>query len=102
MTQQDHDEIVERAHAIWEREGRPEGQAEEHWQRAVAELQAEEAERIKAEEAAAKAKAEAAAKAEAEAAAKKKASEEAAKAEQAEKQKSDEGCGHAASRDTHR
>lgn len=32
------DMIRERAHHIWEREGRPEGRAEEHWQMARSEL----------------------------------------------------------------
>jgi hypothetical protein len=35
--------VRERAYALWEREGRPEGRAEEHWFRAEAELRAEEA-----------------------------------------------------------
>jgi hypothetical protein len=34
--------VRERAHAIWEREGRPEGGAERHWARAEEELRAEE------------------------------------------------------------
>ena len=34
--------IRERAHAIWEEEGRPEGQEREHWERAAAEVDAEE------------------------------------------------------------
>ena len=33
--------VRERAHAIWEREGRPEGGAERHWAQAEAELRAE-------------------------------------------------------------
>ena len=41
MSVPDHDEIVKRAHSIWEREGRPEGRAEEHWKMAVAEVTAE-------------------------------------------------------------
>ena len=32
------EDISERAHLIWEREGRPEGKSEEHWLRAKAEL----------------------------------------------------------------
>lgn len=32
------DEIRQRAYAIWEQEGRPEGRQEEHWRRASAEL----------------------------------------------------------------
>jgi hypothetical protein len=35
------DQIRARSHAIWEREGYPEGRAEEHWLRAIAELHAE-------------------------------------------------------------
>src|SRR3954462_1090923 len=33
-----HDEISRRAQEFWEDEGRPEGKAEDHWMRAVAEL----------------------------------------------------------------
>jgi Protein of unknown function (DUF2934) len=33
--------IRERAHAIWEREGRPEGREVAHWQMAAAEIAAE-------------------------------------------------------------
>ena len=33
--------IRERAHVIWEREGRPEGRATAHWQMAAAEIAAE-------------------------------------------------------------
>ena len=33
--------ITERAHRIWEEEGRPEGKAAEHWARAEAELRQE-------------------------------------------------------------
>lgn len=35
------DAIRRRAHALWELEGRPEGQAEEHWRRARAEIEEE-------------------------------------------------------------
>lgn len=36
---QDRDALVrERAHAIWLEEGRPEGQAEQHWSRAETEF----------------------------------------------------------------
>jgi hypothetical protein len=35
------EEIRARSYMIWEREGRPEGKSEEHWQRARAELAAE-------------------------------------------------------------
>jgi hypothetical protein len=35
----DHEEAVrERAYGIWEREGRPDGQHESHWHRALKEL----------------------------------------------------------------
>ena len=33
--------IRERAQAIWEREGRPEGREQQHWDKAVEELRAE-------------------------------------------------------------
>jgi hypothetical protein len=33
-----HSKIRERAHEIWEREGRPDGRAEEHWSQAEREL----------------------------------------------------------------
>jgi|HubBroStandDraft_6_1064221.scaffolds.fasta_scaffold753448_2 hypothetical protein len=36
--------IRERAYAIWEEEGRPEGKETEHWLRAEAEIGAEESE----------------------------------------------------------
>ena len=32
--------IRERAHAIWEAEGRPEGREQAHWERAIAEIAA--------------------------------------------------------------
>lgn len=35
------DEITALAHELWELEGRPEGKAEEHWQRAEAQLRGE-------------------------------------------------------------
>jgi hypothetical protein len=35
--------VEDRAHRLWEREGRPEGKADEHWLRAEAEVTAEEA-----------------------------------------------------------
>jgi len=35
------EEIRKRSYLIWEREGRPDGKAEEHWARAKAELEAE-------------------------------------------------------------
>ena len=34
--------IRERAHALWEREGRPEGRKEEHWAQACREIEMEE------------------------------------------------------------
>lgn len=37
-----HRRIRERARLIWEREGRPEGQAERHWERAELEIADEE------------------------------------------------------------
>ncbi len=41
MTNERRERIRERAHEIWEREGRPEGRDVEHWQMAVAEIEAE-------------------------------------------------------------
>lgn len=35
--------IRERAHAIWERDGRPEGLANQHWERAASDLDREDA-----------------------------------------------------------
>ncbi len=37
----DEDRIRRRAHAIWEREGRPEGRQQEHWAQARREVEAE-------------------------------------------------------------
>lgn len=37
-----------RAYRIWERTGRPEGHAEDHWREALAELEAEQAASLKA------------------------------------------------------
>ena len=34
--------IRDRAHAIWQEEGKPEGRDREHWERAAAEVDAEE------------------------------------------------------------
>lgn len=48
MTPDLEEMIRQRAHAIWEREGRPHGRHEEHWQMAAAEI-TEELERIKAD-----------------------------------------------------
>lgn len=39
MVREDH--IRERAHRIWEKEGRPDGRAAQHWERALRELEAE-------------------------------------------------------------
>ena len=38
--------IRERAHQLWEHDGRPEGRADEHWERARAELAADEREAL--------------------------------------------------------
>jgi hypothetical protein len=38
---QDEERIRQRAHDIWEREGRPEGRRAEHWARARREIEAE-------------------------------------------------------------
>ena len=43
----DNDEISRRAHEIWEREGRPEGQSERHWREAAASFSAPEVEPVK-------------------------------------------------------
>ncbi|WP_102108095.1 DUF2934 domain-containing protein [Oceaniglobus roseus] len=42
MEDGNHERIAQRAHDIWEREGRPEGKHDEHWQRAANEVKAEE------------------------------------------------------------
>ena len=36
---QEEDRIRQRAHQLWEEEGRPEGRAQDHWSRARQELQ---------------------------------------------------------------
>ena len=41
--QKEHDRIRRRAYEIWEREGSPEGRAEEFWERAEASIGAEDA-----------------------------------------------------------
>ena len=41
MATERHELVSRRAREIWEREGRPEGRAEEHWRLAEAELQAQ-------------------------------------------------------------
>jgi hypothetical protein len=38
---QDQERIRQRAHEIWERDGRPEGRREEHWAQARREIEAE-------------------------------------------------------------
>jgi hypothetical protein len=38
--QEDH--VRKRAHAMWEKEGRPHGKEKEHWERALQELRSEE------------------------------------------------------------
>ena len=38
--------IRERAHQLWEHDGRPEGRADEHWEQARAELAADEREAL--------------------------------------------------------
>ena len=41
----DHEErIRQRAHELWESDGRPEGRAQEHWERAAQDLDREDAE----------------------------------------------------------
>ncbi|MGF1640166.1 MAG: DUF2934 domain-containing protein [Rhodospirillales bacterium] len=42
MTQDQPGKIEQRAYEIWEREGRPEGKALEHWQQAIEEIAREE------------------------------------------------------------
>ncbi len=44
MSTEKHERIRQRAHAIWEREGRPEGEHERHWAKATAEVDAEDVE----------------------------------------------------------
>jgi len=48
MPQYDRREIENRAFAIWEQEGCPHGKDQEHWTRAVAELEREASQRSKA------------------------------------------------------
>lgn len=38
MIEKSYEEVRERAYEIWEREGRPDGQHEDHWRQALAEL----------------------------------------------------------------
>ena len=44
MTKDKRSKFEIRAYEIWEREGRPDGKATEHWEQAVAEIASEEAE----------------------------------------------------------
>lgn len=37
--------MTERAHELWEQEGRPEGREREHWERAAREIEEQEADR---------------------------------------------------------
>ncbi|SAL30064.1 hypothetical protein AWB73_02498 [Caballeronia turbans] len=41
--QKEQDRIRRRAYEIWEREGSPDGRAEEFWQQAIASIEAEDA-----------------------------------------------------------
>ncbi|MCE6949551.1 DUF2934 domain-containing protein [Cereibacter sphaeroides] len=43
MTDDRHERISQRAHALWEREGKPEGRDAEHWRMAREEIEAEDA-----------------------------------------------------------
>jgi Protein of unknown function (DUF2934) len=45
---QNEERIRQRAHEIWEREGRPEGRHEEHWARARRQLEEEDGDRASA------------------------------------------------------
>lgn len=49
MYQEDEDRIRIRAHRIWEREGRPEGRADEHWEMAREEIAIEDNQRLATE-----------------------------------------------------
>ena len=40
----DQDRVSERAHAIWESAGKPDGAHDEHWQQACREMEAEDGE----------------------------------------------------------
>jgi Protein of unknown function (DUF2934) len=42
MDVEKHARIERRAYALWQAEGQPDGRHEEHWQRAMRELEAEE------------------------------------------------------------
>ncbi len=63
MSDDKHHRIRQRAHAIWENQGRPHGQDREHWDRASKEIDAEDASKKKPTKAAAAPKAKPAAKA---------------------------------------
>jgi hypothetical protein len=43
MSTEKHERIRQRAHAIWENEGRPDGEHERHWAMATSEIDAEDA-----------------------------------------------------------
>jgi len=47
MADDRHDRIRQRAHAIWEQEGRPEGAHERHWRQAENEVAAQDADAVK-------------------------------------------------------
>lgn len=49
-----HEKIQQRAHKIWEREGRPDGQEDRHWRQAIDELDRDELDRKRQELAGAK------------------------------------------------
>jgi hypothetical protein len=49
MIQPDENQIANRSYLIWEKEGRPDGKALDHWLRAQDELAAEAASRTKSE-----------------------------------------------------
>jgi hypothetical protein len=40
MDRKKHDQIAQRAYALWQAEGQPEGKHEEHWYRAAREIAA--------------------------------------------------------------
>jgi hypothetical protein len=42
MDQEKHGRIEQRAYALWQAEGQPNGRHEDHWHRAMQELEAEE------------------------------------------------------------
>ena len=42
MDQEQHRRVEQRAYALWQAEGQPDGRHEEHWQRAVREVEVEE------------------------------------------------------------